>query len=174
MDPIYYVISISLTIIGMLAGVTYWLGRKFSKIDYRFENIEREISRAFDGMKSATVTINSLMLDFLSLKGLIRDDEARMLGSEMQRVFSIVKLNPIAKEDLEYLKKIFSKDVDEITIEEAEKVAEIGKKWWYEDGSEVAYKTFLAGLVIRGYHISKMVKEGKKPWLEPPFRIKES
>jgi DNA-directed RNA polymerase subunit F len=180
MDPIYYVISISLTIIGMLAGVTYWLGRKFSRIDHRFEKIEGEISRlrgdisrAFDGMKPAIVTINSLMLDFLSLKGLIRDDEARMIGSEMQRVFSIVKLNPLAKEDLEYLRKIFSKDVDEITIEEAEKVAEIGKKWWYEDGSEIAYKTFLAGLVIRGYHISKMVKEGKKPWLEPPFRGKE-
>jgi len=173
MDPIYYVISISLTII-MLAGVTYWLGRKFSGIDHKFEKIEGEISRlrgdisrAFDGMKSATVTINSLMLDFLSLKGLIRDDEARMIGSEMQRVFSIVKLNPVTKEDLEYLRKIFSKDVDEITIEEAEKVAEIGKKWWYEDGSEIAYKTLLAGLVIRGYHISKMVKEGKKPCLSP-------
>jgi hypothetical protein len=68
MDPIYYVISISLTTIGMLAGVIYWLGRKFSGIDRRFENIEREISRAFDGMKSATVTINSLMLDSLALR----------------------------------------------------------------------------------------------------------
>jgi hypothetical protein len=38
MDPIYYVISISLTII-MLAGVTYWLGRKFSGIDHKFEEM---------------------------------------------------------------------------------------------------------------------------------------
>jgi hypothetical protein len=39
-----------------------------------------------------------------------------------------------------------AKDVNEITIEEAERIAEIGKRWWYEDGCEEAYKIFLGGL----------------------------
>jgi hypothetical protein len=29
---------------------------------------------------------------------------------------------------------------------------------------------YLGGLVIRGYIISKAVREGRKPWLEPPFK----
>jgi len=90
--------------------------------------------------------------------------------AEMERTVSMVRLNPITKEELEFLKKVVAKDVNEITLEEAERIIEIGKRWWFEDGSEAAYKVFLGGLVIRGYIISKAVREGRKPWLEPPFK----
>ncbi|MGC8933516.1 MAG: hypothetical protein ACP5LQ_09570, partial [Candidatus Methanodesulfokora sp.] len=97
---------------------------------------------------------------------LLEEGEAGIIKSEIRRVVSIVGLNPLTKEELEFLKKVVEKNVNDITIEEAERIAEIGKRWWYEEGREEAYKIFLGGLVIRGYLISKMLREGKNPWSE--------
>jgi len=163
-EVVYYVISFSLTIIGMLVSMAYWLGRKFAKIDEQLREMRKDFSRAFDGLKSAVISANFLILDLLAVKKLIEEGEANIVKSEIARVISIAKLNPLRKEEHEFLRKVVAKDVNEITIEEAERIAEIGKRWWYEDGCEEAYKIFLGGLVIRGYLISKMLKEGKKPW----------
>ena len=209
-ELLYYVIGFSLTIIGMIAGVAYWLGRRFALIDRKFESLRNEFreelrevrmefdsklgslkaelggrldalqgevrelrgqfARAFEGLRTAVSSSHALILDFLALKGLLEEREARFVKAEIDRVISMVQLNPITREELEFLKRVVAKDVNEITLEEAERMVEIGKRWWFEDGSEVAYKVYLGGLVIRGYIISKAVREGRKPWLEPPFK----
>jgi hypothetical protein len=125
--------------------------------------MRRDLARAFEGLKSAVSSSHALTLDFLALKGLLDEKEAGLAKAEIERAASMVKLNSITREELEFLKKVVAKDLNEITLEEAERVAEIGKRWWFEDGSEVAYKVYLGGLVIRGYIISKAVREGREP-----------
>jgi hypothetical protein len=176
-ELLYYVVGFSLTVIGMIASVAYWLGgklalieRKFDALRAGFEDMRRDFARAFEGLKGAVSSSHALTLDFLALKGLLDEEEAGFVKAEIERTVSMVRLNPITKEELEFLKKVVAKDVNEITLEEAERIIEIGKRWWFEDGSEAAYKVFLGGLVIRGYIISKAVREGRKPWLEPPFK----
>ena len=206
-ELLYYVVGFSLTVIGMIASVAYWLGRKFALIDKKFDSLRvefdgklesanaelaaelrnakaelggrldalrrevqelrRDFARAFEGLKAAVSSSHALTLDFLTLKGLLDEREAGFAKAEIERPISMIRLNPITKEELEFLKRVVAKDVNEIALEEAEKIVEIGKRWWFEDGSEVAYKVYLCGLVIRGYLISKAVKEGRKPWLEP-------
>jgi len=219
-ELLYYLIGFSLTVIGMIASVAYWLGRKFALIDKRFDSLRvefdgkfesakaelaaelrnartelggelrsakaelggkldalqrevqelrRDFARACEGLKAAVSTSShALTLDFLALKGLLDEREAGFAKAEIERLISMVRLNPITREELEFLKRVVAKDVNEITLEEAERIVEIGKRWWFEDGSEVAYKVYLGGLVIRGYLISKAVREGGKPWLESP------
>ena len=209
-ELLYYVVGFSLTIIGMIASVAYWLGRRFALIDRKFDSLRNEFreelrevrtefdgklgslkaelggrldalqgevrelrgqfARAFEGLKTAVSSSHALILDFLALKGLLDEKEAGFVKAEIDRVISMVQLNPITMEELEFLKRVVAKDVNEITLEEAERMVEIGKRWWFEDGSEAAYKVYLGGLVIRGYIISKAVREGRKPWLEPPFK----
>jgi len=176
-ELLYYVVGFSLTTIGMIAGVAYWLGRRFALIERRFdalrtdfENMRGDFARAFEGLRTAVSSTHALTLDFLALKGLLDEKEAGFVKAEVERAVSTVELNPITREELEFLKRVVAKDVNEITLEEAERMVEIGKRWWFEDGSEIAYKVYLAGLVIRGYLISKAVREGRKPWLEPPFK----
>ena len=260
-ELLYYVVGFSLTIVGMIASVAYWLGRRFALIDRKFESLRNEFreelrevrteldsklgglkaelgsvekelkaeigrveaelkaeisgtktglkaeldsvraglkaeidsvkaelggrldalreevrelrgqfARAFEGLRTAVSSSHALILDFLALKGLLDEREAGFVKAEIGRVISMVQLNPITREELEFLKRVVAKDLNEITLEEAERMVEIGKRWWFEDGSEVAYKVYLGGLVIRGYIISKAVREGRKPWLEPPFK----
>lgn len=196
------------SLIAILCGGFYWLGRKFVKIDIKFSEVDRrfneidkrfevleskfaslenrinslekridsledrissldrKFTEAIDALKNAILAINSLNLDFLSIKGVIEDREARFLIKEATKYLSLIKTNPLTEEEIEFLRKVLVekglKDINLITLEEAERIIEIGKRWWKEEGKEEAYKLFLTGLVIRGYIISKKVKAGEE------------
>ena len=173
------VLSILIPTLASIASLAYWLGRKFEAIDRRFEAIDRrfeEVDRRFEGVdrrfeelekrivasfeafKNAVLAMNTMLVEFMGLKGLFTPQESRFLTSEMNRMMSAFKpqLNPLTKEEYEFVVSVLSKeDHDKITIEEAEKIAEIGKRWWKEDGLEVAYRLFLTGEIIKAYHLGK-------------------
>ena len=48
---------------------------------------------------------------------------------------------------------MFSKPLGDMTVEELERVAEVAKRWWFEDGREEAYKLFLIATAIRAYKL---------------------
>ncbi|MGC9020396.1 MAG: hypothetical protein ACP5KE_04240 [Candidatus Methanodesulfokora sp.] len=96
-EVIYYVVSFSLTIIGMLAGIAYWLGRKFAEIDRTLAEMRRDFSRAIDGMKSAVVSANSLILDFMAMKKLLEDKDTAVIPSTIDlEVISTDKVSAAA------------------------------------------------------------------------------
>lgn len=92
--------------------------------------------------------------------------EVRFLTREVSRILSMVRVNPLTREELEFLKsvveKVLSGRLDEVTMEEAERFAEIGKRWWLEEGREEAYKIFLTGLYIKAYLLSREVVEERE------------
>ena len=176
------------SIIVSISSIAYWLGRKFEAIDKRFEAIDkrfeaidkrfeaidkrfeaidneirgirREIVIIADSIRSSTLSINSMLIEFLGVKGVITREESTFLVNEARRLSpTIILPNPISKEDSEFLKNVLNKDVDDISIEEAERISEIGKKIWIENGSEAAYKIFLTGLFIKAYHLGKKYKK---------------
>ena len=162
------IIGLFITIIGMLGGALYWLGGKFREIDARFqqiderfrqiderfERLEREIKAFADAVKSSVVAMNSAVVEFLGVKGLITPSEVSYLINEVSRLSQAIRFNPISREEAEFIKSVFAKgDIDKITVEELERVAEIAKRWWWEDGSEVAYKIFLYTWMLRAYKL---------------------
>ncbi len=75
------------------------------------------------------------------------------MTNEVGRVVSMVRANPISKEELEFIKSVFSKDPDQMSIEELERVIEIAKRWWWEDNSEIAFKVFQVVSIVRAYKL---------------------
>jgi len=90
------VLGLAVTIVVQIAGLAYWLGRKFANIEERFREIDRrfsevderfkridqrferleqdlreEIRRALSAVASTATAMNSLVVDFLALKGLV-------------------------------------------------------------------------------------------------------
>jgi len=47
--------------------------------------------------------------------------------SQIRRISAVVS-NPLTKEEIEFLRRVSSKSVDELTLEEAERISEIGKR----------------------------------------------
>jgi hypothetical protein len=68
--------------------MAYWLGRKFAKIDEQLRKMRKDLSRAFDGLKSAVISANFLIFDLLAVKKLIEEGEANIVKSEIARVIS--------------------------------------------------------------------------------------
>jgi tetrahydromethanopterin S-methyltransferase subunit G len=174
-EVVLSIIGLAVTVVGMLGGALYWLGRKFGEIDKRFEEIDKrfeEIDRRFeevnkrfeemerrftvfaDSVRSAVVAMNSAVIEFLGIKGLISLSEVSFLINEVARISQSIRANPISKEEVEFIRSVFAKgDIDKISVEELERVAEIAKRWWYEDGSEVAYKLFIYVWMLRAYKL---------------------
>ena len=167
-DVVISIVGLAVTVVGMLGSALYWLGKKFREMEARFEGIEkrfeamdkrfeeldRKLTTFADSARSAIVAMNSAVIEFLGLKGLITPNEAAFLTREMARLSLAIKPNPISKEEAEFIRSVFAKgDIDKITIEELEKVAEIAKRWWYEEGSELAYKMFVYTWMLRAYKL---------------------
>ena len=104
-ELLYYVVGFSLTVIGMIASVAYWLGRKLAMIERKFdalraefEDMRRDFARAFEGLKSTVSSSHALTLDFLALKGLLDEEEAGFVKAEMERArYGVIGLYAIAK-----------------------------------------------------------------------------
>jgi len=247
MDVVYYIAVFSLTIIGMLGGAMFWLGRKFAQIDERLQRLEKgheelrgalaefkkwtekkfaeveeelagvkervaavekeleevkgwlanvesrvaglegrltevekgladvrsrlagvegrlvEFDERFDSFADAVranvASMNSLVMEFLGLKGLLSREEAGFLSREASRLVLAIRPNSITEEEVEFLRRVFTKPVEEMTVEELEKAAEIAKQWWYREGKEEAYRLFLIAWTIRTY---KLIQEPRE------------
>jgi len=165
-------LGIIVTIITSIAILAYWLGKKFSEIDERFKVIDKRfklvderfkvIERSMRSLSSASSEAHRIIVDFLAIKGLIEKEEAKYLGDRVEAIFQVSTLNPLTKEEFKFLKEFFSKDVDEVTIEEAERAYELGKRLFVEDFNDKGFLIAMAAAYIRGYLVSKKVRERKK------------
>ncbi|WP_243666376.1 hypothetical protein [Vulcanisaeta sp. JCM 16159] len=129
------------------------LENRVANLENRMNNLESRMSNLESGLKSAVVNVNSLLIEYMGLKGLFSQDEVRVLTNEVSRVIGMVRANPINKEELEFIKSVFSKDPEQMSIEELERVIEIAKRWWWEDNSEIAFKVFQVASIVRAYKL---------------------
>ncbi|WP_054848720.1 hypothetical protein [Vulcanisaeta sp. JCM 14467] len=125
------------------------LENRMINLENRMNSLENRMIELGDGLKSAVVNINTLLIEYMGLKGLFTQDEVRVLSNEVSRVISMVRANPISKEELDFIKSVFSKDPEQMSIEELERVIEIAKRWWWQDNSEIAFKVFQVASIIR-------------------------
>ncbi|ADY02128.1 hypothetical protein VMUT_1927 [Vulcanisaeta moutnovskia 768-28] len=125
--------------------------------------MERRFTVFADSVRSAVIVMNSAIIEFLGIKGLISPGEVFFLIDEIIRMSQSIRTNPISKEEVEFIRSVFAKgDIDKISVEELERVAEIAKRWWYEDGSEVAYKLFIYVWMLHAYKLYSSKKGQEK------------
>lgn len=186
------------TVVVSITTLAYWLGRKFTEMDYRFrevngriDEVERRlnarieevnrgiitevdkrmeevnkridevnkridetnnrISRLANSVASAMENVQAFVLEYMGVKGLLTRDEVDFAVHEVSRIIGTIRANPITKEELEFIKSVFSKSVDDMTMEELDKVIEIAKRWFVEEGSEASIKILNAAIMVRAY-----------------------
>jgi len=159
--------GVVVTVVTSVATLAYWLGRKFAGIDARFGGIDRRfegVERAVRGLALASSEGHRMVIDFLALKGLIERREAEYLSRRVESAFRLHAPNPLTEEELKFLKEFVSKaarNVDEVTIEEAERAYELGLKMFTEDFDVKGFLAAMAATYVRGYLVSKEVKGGR-------------
>jgi hypothetical protein len=142
--------------LATVIGVAYWLGKKFSEIDYRFRQIDErfkvidarfeQIDKRFDDLKNyidsrferlATAFTNyqKFFIEFLTTEGVVEERYRDVLIKEARRTMRLAVANPLTKEEWTRLKELFEKsEKNELTLEEADEFLELARKVVWEYG----------------------------------------
>jgi len=147
-EVVYYVVTSSLTIIGMLGVALYWLGGKFKEIEKRFEQIDerfRQVDEKIEGVKryvdrvlAGFASYQEFFVEFLTAEGVVKRDRADLLKGELRRVLALAKANPLTEEEWKRLAELIEKD--ELTYEEAIWLREIARRLIKEYGTPETWK----------------------------------
>jgi len=147
-EVVYYVVTSSLTIIGMLGVALYWLGGKFKEIEKKFEQIDerfRQVDEKIEGVKgyvdrvlAGFASYQEFFVEFLTAEGVVRRDRADLLKGELRRILALAKANPLTEEEWRRLAELIEKD--ELTYEEAIWLREIARRLIKEYGTPETWK----------------------------------
>jgi hypothetical protein len=107
-------VSIIITIITSIAILAYWLGKKFTEIDYRFNFFENTF-----------IQFSELLLVFLHQRNVLGDVEVSGLKAVLKALLPSTRSKYYTKEVYERLVKLLDKDVKEYTMEDVEAFNEI-------------------------------------------------
>ncbi|MGC8983370.1 MAG: hypothetical protein ACP5KA_06460 [Desulfurococcaceae archaeon] len=151
-----------------IVAVTYWLGRKFSEVDARFELFEERfkliderfkrvderfdlLERRIERLASAFTSYQEFFVEFLSREGVIKSGDRELLVNEARRIVKLALANPLTKEEWEKLKAYLDKsERDELTPEEADEFLELARRvaWEYGERPE-AWKLHIYATITR-------------------------
>jgi len=140
-EVIYYVVSFSLTIIGMLGVALYWLGEKFKEIDKRFEQVDEKIEgvkRYVDRVLAGFASYQVFFVEFLTAEDVIKRDRADLLKGELRRIPALARANPLTEEEWRRLAELIEKE--ELTYVEALWLREIARRLIKEYGTPETWK----------------------------------
>ena len=165
-----------LTTLATVGSLAYWLGRKFSQIDYRFQRIDEkfdevykkfeemreEMNLRFDRLHRALVSLNQsthmTLVDFMTLKGVFTREEREFLVREVERLGRAHSIaNPLKPEEarfiLEVMREIREKDPRDVDLSKLDKILEIADRLLMEEGSreaaELWFKTYMLKAILR-------------------------
>ncbi len=142
---------------------------KFASLDERLEHIEKVLNRHEQEIKSLrddikrvhtsnislTQSLFSLLVDFMSVKGLFTKDEKEFLVRDIERVSRRYAMlaNPLKPEEarfiLEVMQEIRTKDPREIDLSKLDKIIEIAKRWFLEDANPDALRLMFDAYMLK-------------------------
>jgi len=164
------------TVAASIASLAYWLGKmftrieakfaeidrrfaeidkRFAEIDKRFEHLESRLERLARVLVSCSQSMQCLLIDFMTLKGLFTKEERDFLIRELERVGSahLSMLNPLKPEEarfiLEVAQELKTKDPKEFDLRKLDKIIEIGQRWLLEDGHPDAARLILIAYTLK-------------------------
>lgn len=172
------IVASTATIVGLLGGSLFWLGRKFGQIDERFKRIDErlelidkkfeEIDGRFEEIKgyvddrvrrlgNVFMNYQEFFVEYLASEGIIRNGQRELLRNEVRRLLSLGLPNPLRKEEIERARELVEKD--ELTLEEALELRELARKIAWEIGTPDAWRLHIYASIMVGLAIRKKMRK---------------
>jgi len=140
--------------------------RDIGDLRERLTRVEDGIERLGEGLGRLANAINGVgeaIVDYLGFRGVLKPEEATYLKSEIRRLTSIAT-NPFTEAERRRLLELVDKD--DLTIEEAEELHELARKFYreYIEKTPDAYKVLLYAAAKHG---EVLRKHSKQPSQQP-------
>jgi polyhydroxyalkanoate synthesis regulator phasin len=135
--------------------------RDIGDLRERLTRVEDGIERLGEGLGRLTNAINGVgeaIVDYLGFRGVLKPEEATYLKSDIKRITSIAT-NPFTEAERRRLLELVDKD--DLTIEEAEELHELARKFYreYIEKTPDAYKVLLYAAAKHGEVLRKHSKQ---------------
>ena len=181
------IIGLLASILATLLGSVWWLAQKLAHIEARLarleetkadkadvEAIRRELAdkasredvagirHGLSSVVSAASEAHRAIVDFLALKGVVEEGEARYLAERVKALFTVALPNPLTEEELRFVRDFLDRaaeDPNKVTEEECERAYQIGVRLFSEDFDARGYQLAMAAAYVRAYLVSKKVRE---------------
>ncbi len=181
------IIGLLASILATLLGSVWWLAQKLAHIEASLarleeakadkadvEAIRRELAdkpsredvagirHGLSSVVSAASEAHRAIVDFLALKGVVEEGEARYLAERVKALFTVALPNPLTEEELRFVRDFLDRaaeDPDKVTEEECERAYQIGVRLFSEDFDARGYQLAMAAAYVRAYLVSKKVRE---------------
>ncbi len=141
-------------VLPALVGQAPWAALVLTILYYAYKGLRKEIG----DLKGIVISLQLFLVDFMRLKGLFTLEEAGFIKKEVKRIARVQ--DPLTPEEVEKLRKVLSKDVDEIELEEIGELVEYFANKWMKEGGRLSFDIFLRLAMLKGYVESKKLKEG--------------
>jgi polyhydroxyalkanoate synthesis regulator phasin len=155
------VLSVVVSTLSLVINLT----RSVGDLGERITRVERDIERLGEGLGKLTNVIGNVgevIVEYLGLKGVLNQGEVNYLRSEIRRLASTTT-NPFTEAEKKRLLELVDKD--DLTLEEAEELHELARKFYreYFDKTPDAYKVLLYAAAKHGEVLRKHSASGKQP-----------
>jgi polyhydroxyalkanoate synthesis regulator phasin len=135
--------------------------RDIGDLRERLTRVEDGIERLGEGLGRLANAINGVgeaIVDYLGFRGVLKPEEANYLKSDIKRITSIAT-NPFTEAERRRLLELVDKD--DLTLEEAEELHELARKFYreYIEKTPDAYKVLLYAAAKHGEVLRKHSKQ---------------
>ena len=144
------------TVIASASTLAYWLGRKFVSIDAKFREIDsrfEELNRKISNVAQFTKSTFTLLIDFMSMKGLFTKEERDFIIRDLERLSTTLSTNPLTPEEakfiLEVVREIREKDPKEIDLSKLDKIMEIADKLLQRESTYEAARLWMLAYILK-------------------------
>jgi len=151
------------TVIASASTLAYWLGRKFVSIDAKFREIDsrfegvnsrfEELNRKISNVAQFTKSTFTLLIDFMSMKGLFTKEEKDFIIRDLERLSTTLSTNPLTPEEakfiLEVVREIREKDPKEIDLSKLDKIMEIADKLLQRESTYEAARLWMLAYILK-------------------------
>ena len=145
MADVATIIAVVVSVATSTASLAYWLGKKFTEIEIRFNAIENRLEKLEERvgrLENVFVQFSEVLITMLEMKNLLTQTEAMTLRSLVRTILPIPKTKYYTWEVYERLKQLLDKDPNDYTmadIEEMNQIADLIEK----EGTETNRKDLI-------------------------------
>jgi hypothetical protein len=134
-DTIVNILATVASVSVAVAGLGFWLGKKFTEIDYRFKLVDERFSsieKEIRTLRDAIIQYNELLLSILESRGVVTRSEAAVLRGYLASLKPSASSKYYTKEVEKRLDELLAKEPEQLTLADVQELNKIGDLIWLE------------------------------------------
>jgi len=162
----YYTVSLLIgvaSIIASLATVAYRLGSRLTGVEKDIEGLRRDVNAGFNRLANVINSVGEIIAVYLGSRGVLKLEDVYILRTVIKGLASTAT-NPFTEAERRRLLELVDKD--DLTIEEAEELHRLARKFYeeYIDKTPDAFKVLfyaaaMLGITYRKYALGKQTSQ---------------